>query len=108
MDWRIRAALERRYDGPIPFNAAYPADTIPEAKQMTETYFKMDHPCHRWVAESEVRSWYTDAVANNEANPDYTSIDDIMHELEDNGKVTFAWVAGLPGVAKGFYRKEER
>ena len=25
-DWRLRAALERRYDGPIPFNAAVPAD----------------------------------------------------------------------------------
>ena len=25
-DWRVRAALERRYDGPIPFNAAVPTD----------------------------------------------------------------------------------
>ena len=25
-DWRLRAALERRYDGPIPFNAAVPPD----------------------------------------------------------------------------------
>jgi hypothetical protein len=68
---------------------------------MTETYFEIDYPCHRWISETGVRSQYADAIANGTANPGCVSINSILCELEAGGEITLRWV-------DGDWRREER
>ena len=71
-DWRLRVALERRYDGPIPSNAAVPPDyRLPfaaqnlhrrklswaEARRIGHLFVAAHRPLHATHDRRHFRNW---------------------------------------------------
>ena len=48
-------------------------------------------PEDRSVSDEQIRSWYFDACANNEAQTGFTEVKDMAFELHSIGHITLAW-----------------
>jgi hypothetical protein len=63
-----------------------------EARYLLEArgIFPIAYPENGYRSEADIRVYYSDAVANGEAEGGFTELPDQMAALEDAGLVTFA------------------
>lgn len=51
--------------------------------------FEIIWPKHRWVSEAQIRMWYSDAVANGEAEEtELNDTEEMARELSSIGHIT--------------------
>lgn len=48
------------------------------------------YPERRWISQTKLARWYADAVANREAEPGATNLNEMAAALEDAGFITRA------------------